>query len=337
LGENYWYELTCDNSKEKPIAPSSLHPEWMIYRCQWAENTAIDELTGKRVCDNVREYLDEQKDKHPGIELTDSWRQEWNAEWIIQTSALIYRWTEANLISSPSCVDIDTNERIPLPSAQWLSTCSYVLGCDLGYNDPVSMTVIAYNTRFSNKLYVIETFNQAEMLVPEVSAKILSLDKHYNFASIVGDSSSLQVFETIRQTYSIPIQKANRAGKLSHQYTLNSDLQTRSIVFMPGNEELIKQLKTCQWENKALKEGRYVEDQKYKNDLADSFLYAHNFSRHLWYEAPKARHSPFLNNKEHSEELTKYLINKNIERETIDQIDFAEPNAGTTDPYWHIR
>ena len=109
---------------------------------------------------------------------------------------------------------------------------------------------------------------------------------------MVGDSSSLQVFETLKHTYSLPIEKANRQGKLSHQLVLNSDLQTRSVVLMPGNEELIQQLQSCIWDRKALQDGEYIEDPKYKNDLADSFLYAHHFSRHLWYHAPKPKLSP---------------------------------------------
>lgn len=310
LGENYWYEITKDNTKEVPVAPSILHPEWIVYRCQWSNNTAIDDQTNCRICDNVKDYLDKLELDHPGTRLTDSYRQEWNAEWIVQKDALIYKYSDANLLTSPTCLDFLSNERIPMPSADFLATATRVLGIDLGYNDPTALTVVVFNTKFSNKEYVIETFNQSEMLVDEVAAKIKQLDKLYHFTYMVGDSSSLQVFETLRKGYGLNIEKANRVGKLSHQLVLNSDLQTRSVVIMPGNEELINQLKTCQWEAKPLKEGRYIEEAKYKNDQTDSFLYAHTFSRVHWYQAPKP--PPGLpTNEDHNNKLIKDLVKRN--------------------------
>jgi phage terminase large subunit len=310
LGENYWYEITKDNTKETPVGPSTLHPEWIVYRCQWANNTAIDEQTGNRICDNVKDFLDKLEKDHPGTQLTDAYRQEWNAEWIVQKDALIYRYSEGNLLTSQECLDFGTNERIPMPSAEFLATATKVLGIDLGYNDPTALTTVAYNTKYSNKLYVLETFNQSEMIVADVAAKIKQLDKLYHYTYMVGDSSSLQVFETLKQTYGFNIEKANRQGKLSHQLVLNSDLQTRSVVFMPGTEELINQLKTCQWEAKPLKEGRYVEDSKYKNDLSDSFLYAFYYSRHHWYQVPKPK--PGLpTGQDQQNALTKELFKRN--------------------------
>jgi hypothetical protein len=286
LGKNYWHEITKDNTKQNPIGPSLLHPEWKVYRCEWVNNTAIDEMTGNRICDNVAAYLAKERADHPGIELTDSYRQEWNAEWIIQTSSLIYRYSNANLLHSPLCREIDTNRIISMADG-FMQGATYILGIDLGYNDPTALTVVAYNLRYSNKLFVIETFKQSEMLVADVAMKIKQLDEHYHFTYMVGDISSLQVFETLKQNYSLPIEKANRAGKLSHQYTLNSDLQTRSVIIMPGNDELIEQLKTCVWLQSGLDDGKHIEDPAIKNDLSDSFLYAHNFSRHMWYTAPK--------------------------------------------------
>lgn len=317
LGENYWYEMTRDNTREHPIAPSQRHPEWNVYRCEWSKNTAIDELTGKRVCDNVREYLEEQRVQHPGIELTDSWLQEWEAKWVILTSSLIYRFADANRVGNPLCP-------VAAPSEAFLGGASFILGIDLGYNDPTAMTVVAYNTQFSNKLYVVETFKRSSMLVGDVAEKIRTLDAKYHFDYMVGDSSSLQVYETLCQQYGLVIQKANRQGKLSHQLTLNSDLQTLVVVVLPGNDELAKQLSTCKWEAEALREGKYVEDQADPNDLADSFLYAYTFSRSLWYTAPMKR-APRTND-EMTLDLTRQLMQAN-------QGGFAEGGDYTGDIY----
>jgi hypothetical protein len=310
--DNYWYQLTRDNTPMTPPGtPSVLHPEWKVWRCKWSENTAIDEITGRRVCDNVREYQAEQIREHPGIELTDSWRREWNAEWIILATSLIYRFGKCNLIGDSQCADVVTGAPIERPSEAFLAGATYLLGIDLGYNDPTALVVCAYNTEFSNRLYVVETFQQSGMLVADVHSKLVELQGRYDFAYMVGDSSSLQVFESLRQTYGHNIEKADRAGKLSHQLMVNSDLQTRVVVVMPGNDELVKQLSTCRWEQKALEKGKRVEDPKDPNHLADAFLYAHTFSRSLWYEKPKQTRP--MTNDDHLAAITRSLMKQRDE------------------------
>lgn len=305
---NFWYQLTRENTPTSPPGtPSAAHPEWKVWRCRWSDNTATDDVTGRRICDNVREWQAEQVKAHPGIDKTDGWRREWNAEWVILTTSLIYRFGKCNLLGNAECVALD-GSRAPIakPSEAFLAGAVYVLGIDLGYNDPTALVVCAYNTAFSNKLYVLETHQQSEMLVADVHAKLVELEGRYGFTYMVGDSSSLQVFESLRQSYGHNIVKADRQGKLSHVLMVNSDLQTRTVVVMPGNEELVGQLSTCRWEPKALEAGKYVEDPKDANHLADAFLYAHTFSRSLWYEAPKPRRD--MTNEDHMTQLTKSLI-----------------------------
>ena len=329
--KNFWYEITRDNTREQPIGPSLMHPEWNVYRFQWDKNTSIDEITGNRVCDNVRDELEDLKRDTPGIEDTEGFRKEWNAEWLIQEKSLIYRCTEANLLTSPLCIVPNKDPlaepvRIPMPSVDFLASASYVLGADIGYGHPTAMTVGCYNLRFSNRLYIIESFNKTEMLLPEIAAKIKELDRFYKFIYMVGDSSNMTVFDGLRLTYGIQIEKANRQGKLSHQLELNGDLQTRTVVIMPGNDLLVQQLQTLTWNRKALENGKYEEEDQNKqpNDQADSCLYLHNFSRHLWYKSPKLRNY-FPNQDEMEMNLVKQLIKKNKSKGFRD-INFAQPN-----------
>jgi hypothetical protein len=284
-----------------------------VWRCKWSENTAIDEITGRRICDNVRDYQAVQKREHPGIELTDSWRREWLAEWVILTSSLIYRFGKCNRLGAAECVDLVTGARIEHPSDRFLAGATFILGIDLGYNDPTALVVVAYNVEFSSRLYVVETFQKSAMLIADVHQELQRLDARYDFTYMVGDSSSLQVFETLRQTHGWSIEKADRQGKRSHQLMVNSDLQTRVVVVLPGNDVLVRQLETCRWEAKALEEGKYVEDPKDENHLADAFLYAHTFSRSLWYEAPKPRKE--VTNGDRVAELTRELLGHQVEQE----------------------
>lgn len=268
-GKHYWYRINTDPTLG-----------WSIHHWEHDQNPHMKQQKKIEQDNFLKQY-------GPDYIKTAWWIQQYECQWITDKNVLIYRYDQSNLLNSPSCIDSATNQRIPMPSNEFLTSATYILGIDLGYNDPTALTIVAYNLKFSNKLYVIETFNKSNMLVQEVASKIKQLDNKYHFSYMVGDSSSLQVFETIKQNYSLPIEKANRSGKLSHQLVVNSDLQTKNIVIMPGNDELINQLQSCIWDRSAFEEGRYVEDPSFKNDIADSFLYAHNFSRHLWFKEPK--------------------------------------------------
>jgi hypothetical protein len=293
LGKNYWYEITQHNTKADPIGPSKIHPEWKVYRCSWEANTAIDEETQRPVCDNVREYLQELREAHPGIEQTNGYKQEWNADWIVEKTILMFSQFHAgNLLSSPECTELDTGKHILSPSPQFLQSAIYILGIDYGFIDHTAFVICAYNLKYSNKLYVIESFSQPNMLIPAVAAKMKELDDRYHFSYMVGDSSDLQQFETLKQTYGFPqLQKADRPHKLAHLRTLNGDLQMRAVIFLPGNDNLINELSHAVWDETAFKEGKYTEKEGQPLDNCDAFLYAHTASRHLWYHAPKPKPS----------------------------------------------
>lgn len=287
---SYWFEITQNNTKETPIDYSTKHPEWKVYRCEWSKNTAIDRMTGKKVCDNVREYLEELKAKHPGIENTDAWEQEWNAKWVARKDSLVYHYAH-NALIDPECIDYHTNKHMAFPPRHIVDNMIKVLALDIGSVDECAWAILGYNLVFDNIAYVIESGGKPKMIIDDIVSKLNQLKEQYHPAFWVGDSSNLTVFETLRDKYLFPFEKANRAGKVSHIRILNSDLHTRSVVMMPGNERLIEQLNTIQWDSDKLKEGKYEEDQRYKNDIADCFLYAHNYSRHMWYTAPKPQKS----------------------------------------------
>jgi len=165
------------------------------------------------------------------------------------------------------------------------------------------------------------------MLVPELVAQIKLLDSQYKFAFMVGDSSNLQLIETLRDTYGLPLTAAKKQGKLSHILSLNSDFMTRSVVIMPGNDEMIKQLRSLTWDSKKLKEGKHEEIASKHNDLNDALLYAHHHSRHMWYEQPITKAIKQPSNKQMYDGMTEKLMERNKPQGLFGHIDFGEPNA----------
>jgi hypothetical protein len=53
-----------------------------------------------------------------------------------------------------------------------------------------------------------------------------------------------------------------------------------------------------------------VEDPSYQNDQADSFLYCHHFSRHLWY-LPTKQKINFPNQQQQYDILSNRLLKRN--------------------------
>lgn len=96
---------------------------------------------------------------------------------------------------------------------------------------------------------------------------------------------------------------------------------------MPGCEELTHQLQNLTWDPEALKKGRWIEDPLQKNDLADAFLYAYHFSRHMWYIEPVVQ-DPFLTHAEFNKQFADILIRENRKKKNdiYGSINFAAPN-----------
>ena len=276
IGKNYWYEITKDNTRDNRVNYSLMHPEWKVYRCSWEDNISIDEITGKRVCDNIRKTLEEQKKLHPGIECTSSFRKEWNAEWLLENNIRVYKSEQSNYIDQ-------------IPVGLYTTGIVYMLGLDLGYNDPNAFVIVAYNLKFSNKLYVIRSYEKNEMNTQSLAKEIKQLDNQYHFVHMIVDGGGLgkQIVIDLNTTYGLHLEPADKAGKLSHINMLNSDFQTNDIIiYQPDNKTLIDQLSSHRWNRKKFDEGDYVEDDQTENHSCDSLLYIHNYSRHHWYKSP---------------------------------------------------
>lgn len=307
MGKHYWYRINT----EKELG-------WSIHTWDGKDNPHMKVQKEVEEHDFLQQY-------GPDYVKTDWYQQQYLCHWVFATTALIYKFERGCNISSPECIDSLSGKRIERPSEAFLASATYILALDIGYNDPSAFVVVAYNLKYSNKLFVIESFVQDKLLPREIAAKIKALDSRYRFTYMVGDSSNLTVFETLCQDYSFPIEKANRTGKLSHQFVLNGDFVCKNIVFMPGNEALTDQLQTVVWDRTALVDGRYVEDPAYKNDLTDALLYAHNYSRHLWFRPPP---------KQETEQ--EHFVSSILEGErALNRIDMLKADKRRLNPYQH--
>ena len=197
------------------------------------------------------------KHHNPTIEETPHFRRMYMNLWYVDVDALVYKHANVVTISS-------------LPGGhRW----NYLLGIDLGYNDPSAFVVCAYSPT-DPTLYVLETFKQSEMIVGDVGVKIKELDARYNFDTMVIDGASKQAVEELKKRFQLPLIIAEKTTKRDYIELLNSDMILGNIKILPPAKGLETEWAELIWDDKALAKGKYVEHASCANHLTDSFLYA---------------------------------------------------------------
>lgn len=255
MGEHYWWTLNRPDCPEKG---------WSHFTWTWKENPFVR--------DNMQKQVTRMLDDNPLIAQTPWFRQEYLGEWVPEADARVYKSTEPNYI-----------EHLPM---DFLKGCTYILSMDLGYHDATAYVVSAYNKRFNDKLYILESNKYTKLTITAAAQLIKEYQKRYTFRSIYVDAANLQAVEEMRQIHSLPLQAAEKQGKEAHIALMNSDFITQNLfILKPTNPLLIQELNTLIWDVKALLKGRHKEDDSKENHLTDALLYAHHGSRHYWYKA----------------------------------------------------
>ncbi len=152
----------------------------------------------------------------------------------------------------------------------------YVLGIDLGFNDPNAYCVVAFNEH-TGKMRVIESYQEVEQIPSEVAVEVEQLDRAYNFDYIVADSGGYgkPIVEELRRKYAMNIQPAEKQGKATFIEHLNGELQSGNLTIdATRNDVLLSQTRVLQWEDSYRRRGEPREDRRTPNHLCDAMLYA---------------------------------------------------------------
>ena len=151
---------------------------------------------------------------------------------------------------------------------------NYILGVDLGWDDPTAFSVCGYN---DNRLYVIETYKKSKMLLTSVADKIKELEiKYGGFDKIIVDGAAKQSVEEMRARYGINFTSADKLGKRDHIEMMNTELAVGRIKLLDsGSEALRAEWDNLIWDERAKLKGKYKEHQSCANHLSDATLYAY--------------------------------------------------------------
>ena len=256
LGDHYWWQLCKSDSNEKG---------WEHFKWTWKDNPHVKE--------NMQKHVEQLLKDNPLIKNAPWFRQEYLGEWVPESDARVYKSSSFNYI-----------DQLP---PDFSKSATYLLSIDLGYHDATAFVIAAYNKKYNDKLYIIESNKQSKLTISAVASIIKEYRKKYSFRSIYVDAANLQAVEEMRQVHNLPLLAAEKQGKEAHIAMLNSDFITENVFILNSNAELITELNQLIWDIKALAKGKHIEDATKENHLTDALLYAHHGSRHYWYKAPQ--------------------------------------------------
>lgn len=242
---------------------------WFVHRWTVLDNPFIP---------HAAQWL-ERKRKDKGWDLDNpTYRREYMGEWVLDTDALVYRFSrDRNLVHLPDSY-FDSRQR-----RHW----QHVVGIDYGYVDSTAWVVWAFQTRGDDKrVWAVESFKQSELLASESAERTQELSERYD-PIIVGDSGGLgkpYVMEA-RRRFGLPIKDADKREKLAHIELMNDAFRTGQLHLVEeANRDYIEELSLLQWDmekvevvagGKIRHDDRKREDPRYENHLCDAGLYGH--------------------------------------------------------------
>lgn len=223
-------------------------PGWSVHKWSALENPYIK--------DQFQSEMDQMIAENPLVIETPWFRQMYLNEWVIDLSAIVYKFNSARNLTH--AIPVDAN--------------CHVLGVDLGYEDDTSFSIVTFSEK-SKELFGTKSYKKKGMDLFEVSDEIKSLQNKYKFYKIKIDGSNKQAVETMRKRLGLPyLEAADKTGKAEHIEILNSELIQGKIKLIESEcQPLIKEWQELIWDEKKDKK---TEHSACANHCADSFLYA---------------------------------------------------------------
>jgi PBSX family phage terminase large subunit len=223
---------------------------WSTHSWNTTDNPYMAEVWEKR--------LKMLKETNPLIEETPSYRRMYLGEWVTDISALCYKY------------DIHRNTVEALPHRADRDYI-YMMGVDLGFNDPSAFVISAFS-KVDKNLYFVEAYKRSEMIISDVAERIKYYNKKYDIYRVVIDNASKQAVEELKQRYGLGLVAADKAGKSEFIEIMNSEMiQGRiKVLDVPETEPLRTEWGSLIWDDRS---DRREEHPACENHCADGALY----------------------------------------------------------------
>jgi hypothetical protein len=271
--EGHFYEITKPNSEKgkafdgTPIIRKRGEKDysWSVHRWNTFENKAMPHIWDEVLL---------QKESEGWSDDDPRWRREYLGEWIADNSNFSFRFQE----SRDTWRQDEDAPNFGLPKDhEW----RFILGMDLGYDDPTAFVVLAYSETHPH-CYEVHAHAEDKLAPHQVAANVKELEARFGgFEAIVGDrgGQAKMLFEGFSHDHGISIIAADKHQKRDHVELINSDLMSGRLKIR-HDSPLVFGLHFIQW-NKA---GANFDKLSAPTHLADAFLYVWRFAYHHFFE-----------------------------------------------------
>jgi len=190
-----------------------------------------------------------------GDRLRPSFRREYMGQWVRDNEALVYPFTDDNLITAPT----------PLPKEQ------YGIGVDLGVSSASAIAILKYS-EYTRQVQIVETWSEAQVLVDDFADILKDYMEKYNTNLVVADTGGLgaAVVQELRKRYDLPIRAAEKTNKSFHQRIMANDL-------LNGHVKVVDGLNIVKEWSKIIKDEGGEEVRGQPNHEADAALYIYRY------------------------------------------------------------
>lgn len=208
----------------------------------------------------------------PRVVEVPSFQRERLGRWVIDDENLVYRYASGRN---------DYGGTLPKLPGAW----HYVLGCDLGFNDPTAFVVCAYHDH-DRTLYVVEASKRSKMDLTDVADNAKRLDGVYRFDAFVVDGANKQAVEEMKRRHDVPWIAADKTGKSDFIEIMNAEFILGRIKIDPiACATLVEEYGGLIWDERVTT--RRVEHPASPNHGSDALLYSWRWCYQWASETPK--------------------------------------------------
>lgn len=262
---------------------ASQSPQWSHHAWTLHNNPWIERKSGCTVA-----ALIQQDCERKGVDINDpSIQRECFGRWVLDTESLLLEYNPAK------------NHYEGLPQARY----TYILGMDFGYEDADAFSVLGWDES-SPDTYLIEEIIEAKQDFDQMAITFDKLIKKYSFSKIVADpgGGGKKLIETLKKRYPIPMDIADKQGKIANYGLLNNALRTGRF-FADKNSRFAQDCNLLERDRDKSTPDKIVV--KGHSDSVDSVLYAFRESPAYGYTKPIPK--PKRGTREHDDEFAKEL------------------------------
>lgn len=159
----------------------------------------------------------------------------------------------------------------------------YVMGIDIGYNDPSAYVVIAWSQRLG-QAFVIDSFEQSEMTSSEALVEAERFCEKYPISRIAIDSGgggAKMILKDWQKLTRLPIEAAQKTHKASQIAVINGDFRAGKLkITRDNNQKLINDLMILEWDGEKKSRNKFEYPKGASDHLPDALQYAYNLCWH---------------------------------------------------------